>query len=146
MTVFEPFSTLPGDFTGSFWDHFLDQKRVFLCDFGLFLRSIRDHFGVTLGLFWHRFGIIFGPFWCVFEPFWRLLGLFRLGQKRVILAGFGSKNVLRPCNPVLKRTPRGTRSNGRSWCQKRRPFYIGIENLFRSHLLQIDILQKPISV
>ena len=74
-----------GDFGPFFW---VDRGHV---------GSLRDHFGIVsasfLGSFWHLFELNFGPFWCVFDPFGRFLGAF-LGQKRVILGGFGSKKSI----------------------------------------------------
>ena len=109
FATFYPFFTILSLFrakNGSKWRKIrakrvkIGQNLSFLGDFGAFsgsgviFGSLGDRFGIILA----RFGVVLTPFWGLFGAFLTLLGGFWafLGQKPVILRGFGQKNVLKP--------------------------------------------------
>ena len=111
--------------------------------------SLWGHSGTILVSFWHHFGVILTQFEVFFGPLWNIFGRF------VPFWGFGSKEkCIETVKPYFEEDAYGYRSvkqrgqtgTNSSMCGPflvpQRPFYIGIENVFRSYLFLNRLFTK----
>ena len=94
-----------------------------------------------------HFGIIFGPFWCVFDPFVAFFLGPSYAKNGSLGGGLGKKKCIETVKPYFEErvwSYRSVKEPGQTdtdssrydpFLVPERPFYIGIENSFRSYLL-----------
>ena len=160
LSYFWPHLGLYGAIFGLLWEQngfnsvwFCGHFGPFLGRFAVTLESLRDHFRTASVSLMDCFGVVWNTFLCHFR---RRLGKFSPKRAFFFFWVLCQQIVWRPnTQPCSEKDNRGYRLVNESGQMDpnssrygpfvlgaKKPFYIGIENLFRSYLFWIDTLQK----